>query len=240
MNLTGRQLVGELSRLGLGTWTPDAVRQWIREEPPCPIAEPADQGKPHRYNLMDVLHWLLARTQRDKAHGFTSAHDQQLAQRLERAIQAFVTGQPLGISGPVPEAAPPASAPEASDAPALPTALTKSFDFGTASELEALMEVIRTNRPAAWKATEEALNQRRKRMEAEGKLVPVEDLQRALDTQALATRNIAQSLIMPLAQRIADSSTLDQRRLLIQSAIDGMLQRLATDDTEGLARGDAE
>ena len=252
-HLTGRQLVGELQRLGLGTWTPDAVRQWIREEPPCPIAEPADQGKPHRYALLDVLHWLQARTARDRNRGYTTAGAEQLVERLQRVIAAFVTSgsapQAAGLTAtlpatptPVPSAelfAPGEPAPTPLS-PAKPAAPLEAFDFGGASELEAVLEVVRTNRPQAWKAVEEALNQRRKRLEAEGKLVPIDDVQRTVDTQALAMRSVAQALVMPLAQRIPDTSTLDQRRLLIQSAIDGMLQRLADEDTEALASGEAE
>jgi phage terminase Nu1 subunit (DNA packaging protein) len=69
---TGRELVGELQRLGIGTWTPDAVRQWIREEPALPIAQPGQQGQSHRYRITDAIAWLRARGERERAKGWTA------------------------------------------------------------------------------------------------------------------------------------------------------------------------
>ncbi len=58
--LTGRQLVAELSRLGVGDWRAEAVRQWIRQPNPCPIKTHSDlsNGEGHLYDLAAVLDWL--------------------------------------------------------------------------------------------------------------------------------------------------------------------------------------
>lgn len=69
--LTGRQLVAELKRRGLGDWTPDAVRQWVREEPPCPIAKAGARGQAHRYSPDRVVAWLQAREGKESVKGWT-------------------------------------------------------------------------------------------------------------------------------------------------------------------------
>lgn len=225
--LSGRQLVEELARLGLGTWTPDAVRQWIREEPPCPIAEAADQGKPHRYRLVDVLAWLQARAERDRAKGFTSAGAQQMVDRIALVLRNVVSGAPtpeLRQQLPLEPVMPPADV----LAP-LRTGNFTADEVEGATDLDLVMKVLEGRDPQAWKRVEEALSARRRRLEAAALLIPVEDLQQTLDVQAIGTRNAAQALVIPLAQRIPDTSTFAQREAIIRSAIDRML--------EGLARG---
>jgi hypothetical protein len=71
--LSGRQLVGALRDADLGDWSAEAVRQWIRETPACPVAQPArQQGQGHRYRLLDVVNWLLARAGKDRLKGWTA------------------------------------------------------------------------------------------------------------------------------------------------------------------------
>lgn len=88
--LTGSQLVAVLAQLGIGQWTPDAVRQWVKDDPACPIAErsPAP-GAPHRYRLADVLEWL-----RDRAAKNVAGHgcDPQLSTRIDRARASLREG----------------------------------------------------------------------------------------------------------------------------------------------------
>lgn len=233
--LSGRQLVEELARLGLGTWTPDAVRQWIREEPPCPIAEAADQGKPHRYRLVDVLAWLQARADRERAKGFTSAASAQMVDRIALVLRNVVSGTAAPASAPAePRHQLPLDAPPAAPATADALAPSRTGNFTVdeiegATDLDLVMKILQGRDPQAWKRVEEALAARRKRLEADGLLIPVDELQQTLDVQAVAMRSAANALVIPLAQRIPDSSTFAQREAIIQTAIDRML--------EGLSRG---
>lgn len=230
--LTGRQLVDELGRLGLGTWTPDAVRQWIREEPPCPIAEAADQGKPHRYQLLDVLTWLQARADRDRSKGFASQASTQLIDRIAVVLRQFVTGQPAATNPPAEPSWQPLT-PIQPDllAPAKSGRFT-ALDIEESSDIQLVMEVLKGRDAQSWKQVEDALSARRKRLEADGQLVPVEDLQATLDTQAMAMRNASNAMVIALAQRIPDASSFEQRRAIIQTAVDRML--------EGLSRGEGD
>lgn len=235
--LSGRQLVEELARLGLGTWTPDAVRQWIREEPPCPIAEAADQGKPHRYRLVDVLAWLQVRADRERAKGFTSAASAQMVDRIALVLRNVLSGRASTPAAPAPvepryqlplDASPLASA----SADTLAPSRTGNFsvdEIEGATDLDLVMKILQGRDPQAWKRVEEALAARRKRLEADGLLIPVDELQQTLDVQAVAMRSAANALVIPLAQRISDTSTFAQREAIIQTAIDRML--------EGLSRG---
>lgn len=249
---TGRQLVAELARLGLGTWSADAVRQWTREEPALPIAEAADQGKPHRYQLLDTLHWLAERAKRERAKGFTSASSSQLIDRIERVQRQFITSGSIAVSAEknASAEAPAVPSPDLALPPVVTTmppdllSPAKSGDFSAidierCTDLELVLQVVKGRNPQAWKATEEALNQRRKRLEAEGRLIPAEDLENTLDAQALATRSGLGALVTPLAQRIPDHSTFEQRRAVLQAAFDDLLQRLADHDDDADAAAPA-
>lgn len=240
MLLSGRQVVDELARLGLGTWTPDAVRQWIREQPPCPVAERADRGKPNRFRLLDVLTWLLERERRAKARGYTTTAATQLVERLEVVLRHFVHGT-APLADPAASATPPPPLPcPGPDGPLDPP----STDFAPApaprppadweglTDIEAVLAVLRGEQPQAWKAVEEALNQRRRRLEAEGRLVAVDEVEQMLSSQALAVRAALQAVVPAAAQRIADQSTFEQRRAILQTAVDDVLTRLSRDDQE--------
>lgn len=69
--LTARELVQELSRRGFGEYTPEAVRQWVRQEPPLPIAKPGKRGQAHRFDPDAAATWLQQRDQAEKAKGWT-------------------------------------------------------------------------------------------------------------------------------------------------------------------------
>lgn len=233
--LSGRQVVEELARLGLGTWTPDAVRQWIREEPPCPVAERADRGKPNRFLMLDVLTWLLERERRAKARGYTTTNNSQLAERLELALRHFVQGTAPTIetssSSPRPEPVEGLELPAVDVSPAKPLMPSlPAADWENLSDLDAVLAVLRGQQPQNWKAVEEALNQRRRRLEAEGRLVKVDEVEHVLSTQALAVRSALQAMVIGVAQRIPDASTFEQRRAVLQVAADEILRRLARDD----------
>lgn len=235
--LTARQVMDELVRLGVGTWDPSQLRKWIVEEPACPIAEHADRGKPHRFRLLEVLNWLLERERRAKARGYTTGGGPQLADRLELALRHFVNGTEPAVQ------APPAPLPsdlvdglelppaKANGAP-LPLPQQQGTDWEHLTDLEAVLAVLRGQQPQNWKAVEEALNQRRRRLQAEGLLVPVEEVEQILSAQALAVRGALQAMVMGLAQRIPDHSTFEQRRGLLQTAVDDVLTRLSRDDHE--------
>lgn len=229
--LKAAELVAELSRLGLGTWTADAVRQWTRDDPPCPIAEPADNGKPHRFSLLDVLRWMGDRERRVKAKGFTSASRLQLIDRIDLVLRQFVT-EGVAVAPPVPivPAAPAADLFSAAQ-PKLNDELdTLPASISNSSDSELLMRVIEgTLPPETWHRVETAMAARTRRLERDGKLVPSEDLEQTLITQAVAVRSALQALIIPLSQRIPDHSTFDQRRVLIQSSFEDLLRRLAGD-----------
>ncbi len=229
MLLTGRQLIAEMSRLGLKAWDSSAPRRWISEDPPCPIAEHADRGQPHRYRLLDVLKWLLEREQRAKAKGYTSGSGTALADRIETALRHFVAGTLPSPSGAAEAAAAetlPLELPVQSVAPEEPA------PFEQLTDVESLLDVIKGRNPSLWNAAEEALRKRRLRLEAEGKLVPVEEVEEMLSTQALAMRSACQALVVAMAQRIPDMSGFEQRRILLQSAVDDMLNSLARDQAE--------
>ncbi len=235
MLLTGRQLIAEMSRLGLKAWDSSAPRRWISEDPPCPIAEHADRGQPHRYRLLDVLQWLLERERRAKAKGYTSGSGAALADRIETALRHFVAGTVPSAGG----------APEMVAAETLPLEqLVQSVEpqepipFEQLTDVEGLLEVIKGRNPSLWNAAEEALRKRRLRLEAEGKLVPVEEVEEMLSTQALAMRSACQALVVAMAQRIPDSSGFEQRRMLLQAAVDDMLNSLARDQAEDVDVGE--
>lgn len=60
--LTGRELIAELRFRRVGNWKVDAVRQWTRQSPSCPIAKRAEADYlPHLFDLRSVLVWLAER-----------------------------------------------------------------------------------------------------------------------------------------------------------------------------------
>lgn len=190
--LTGRELVATLAEAGLGSWSPDAVRQWIREEPACPIAQAADQGKPHRYRLVDVLTWLRARAQAERAKGFTSRSGEDVPAKIEAVLARLQAtsstdfkltqqeGEKIGASTPPPSGAgaqaEPTMASEVSHA-------KQQTEWLNLTDADALIEVLRNRDPRTWKAAEEAMAARRERLLEDKKLIAVEELDEALQIQ---------------------------------------------------------
>ena len=241
--LTGKALVEALASLGLGPWTPAAVRQWIREEPPCPIGAPAQQGAPHRYRVADVLDWLKARAQRERVKGYTSADGASLIDRIDAAQRRASAGAGVGVGAdarPAPSSAIQAELPVAPKALQAVTASEFSEDeIASLNDLELMRQILRGRDPRNWESAERALRLHRENRIAENAVVPVEDLEQTLATQALAMRNACEAVVVPLAQRIPDASTFDQRCHLIRAALDELLQQLASTDTVELAIGGA-
>lgn len=245
--LTGRQLVTALREAAVGTWSADAVRQWIREEPPCPVAEHADQGKPHRYRLRPVLEWLRARALGERAKGFTRGDGADLVDRIDSALRG-VPAPALSDSArrvsPVEKfnantSPSPGAGAAAGDEPAAVSqakATPQQVDWLSLSTEDALLQVLQARDPRNWKAAEEAMVIRRERLEAERRLIPVAELNDALDINTEHTRrNIAaagptiklalREFIKPDRQHAADRE--------IDLQIDQLLHRLAaTDDLD--------
>ena len=249
--LTGRQLVARLTELDVGTWTPDAVRQWIREEPPLPIASPAQQGQPHRYRLADALAWLAERAQRERSKGYTTADGRALLDRIAGA-KLRLSGGGGGAGEQVPAvlaatsvaaapvaslvaAAQPAGPHPASVAPAQQGGVFTEEELATFTELDLVLNVLRGRDPRNWESVERAIRLHRENRREAGDLVPVGDLEATLATMALAMRSAATAMVQPLAQRLGDQSTLAERTEIIRKAVDAMLTRLSREDTEAIA-----
>ena len=241
--LTGKALVDALAGLGLGPWTPAAVRQWIREEPPCPVAAPAQQGAPHRYRAADVLAWLRARAQRERAKGYTSADGKTLLDRIDAAQRRASAGAGEAAAEPVAQDVPVAPLAAQAELPIVARPAASPSQHGEFSEeeianlndLELMRQILRGRDPRNWESAERALRLHRENRVEEGRVVPVEDLERTLSTMALAMRNACEAMVVPTAQRIPDASNFDVRCELLRRAFDELLLQLSTRDTEELA-----
>lgn len=242
-HLTGRQLVAALKDLGVGSWSADAVRQWTREEPPCPIAEHADQGKPHRYRLDQVLPWLRARTMAERAKGYTRSGDgADLLARIEAALRGesrpAVPESTAAADTPLFSAALIASEPGAGVAPEQPAAPSPAklqVDWLTLADTEALLRVIEGRDPRNWKAAEEAMVIRRERLEAERKLIPLAELEGALEVNVEHTRRGLIAATQALKVKLRDffrPDSVHAGERAIDEEIHRLLQRLATPDEE--------
>lgn len=246
--LTGRALVNALATAGVGRWSPDAVRQWIREDPPCPIAEHADQGKPHRYRLQPVLAWLRDRALRERAKGFTRGDGNDLVERIDRALRgepaartdsATASGQAENFAAntsPTPGTGGAAGA-EALAQVSQAKAPREQTDWLALSEADALRAVLQGRDPRNWKAAEEADALRRERLIDARKLIPVEELDAALDLHTEHTRKgiAAATQAMKLALRdFIDPLRVHDAERAIEQQHELLLQQLAsTADLDG-------
>lgn len=254
--LTARQLVGELGRLGAGHWTPDAVRQWIREELPCPIAAPGALGQPHRYSLVSVLDWLLARQQRERAKGYTRADGvdaaQQLTQALRRAQSEQQSAAQLASSA---SAVDRACAGSADTAPSVadrqgrpadpdvallaqavgvtPRALSRALDAHS-------LVISRFRDPRNAKAHEEMRLARMRADAAEGKLVPADQVERLIADIVLPARSALLGLRVDLGNALDSCATPEARRAEIERAVHRVLDRLSAPDQLAPADAGAE
>jgi hypothetical protein len=228
--LTGRQLVKALERLGLGERTPDAVRQWIREEPPCPIAEHAtSMGKGHRYLVMDVLDWLLVRAQAERGKTYTSADGRTAidmvsgARLLAAQLRAQVGGDSLAPS--MPPAAAAAPLPILPPAPSLPLTLGAEAPGISQAKSDPLESGHRDPRHVL--AAEQAKLTRLKVERELGKVIPVEDLERALEAQASTFRTAVDIARAQIKIALADCGRDDERQAVVDRQFDEMLSQLA-------------
>ena len=232
--MPARELVAAMADLQIGTWSKDAPRQWIREEPPCPIAEAADQGKPHRYRLEDVLTWLRNRALRERAKGFTRGDGNSLVDRIDRALaerpergSATETAPQAGYEAK--KSAANTSAPAGGGAA---SAKEPQQDWTLLGDVEALLEVLRGRDPRNWKAAEEALEVRRKRRVEEGKLMPVGEFESALHDQITVTLAAINAMPQALKLALRDHLKADSQDLLdgiLAAEIDRLCERLASD-----------
>ena len=232
--LTGRELVEELARLGVGSWTPDAVRQWLRQG--CPCAEPADQGKPHRYRVADVLTWRRQQAQAERAKGFTRADNSDLVARIDAALSGSA---PASLNAPAPVQTPifgalDCAAPGAGAAPAVapaPVSPAKGAITGEEAEelptVEILLEVIKGRDARAWKAAEEALVIRQKRLVELRRLIVAEEFERAVEAMLQLLISGLNQLAPRVADAIPDQSNRVQRLAAVQKLVDETRDSLA-------------
>lgn len=236
--LTARQLVEELERLGVGSWTAAAVRQWTREEPPLPIASPGMQGGPHRYGLGETLNWLRARDLAERAKGFTRVDGSHLVDRIDTALRALAqppAAAPVVLALPPPLLAPEGAVPAAAagEARATQEPVSQAKQHFTAAEVDGktevdlLMGVLEGRDPRNWKAAEEALRIRNERLKEQRRWIPVDELQRALDAEAQSIASAINSERGPLKMALKDCATDADRDRTLDEAFDLILTRLS-------------
>lgn len=195
--LTAKQLVAELERRGIGTWTPAVVRRWIHEEPPCPIGKRGRKGQSHLYDADQVMAWLRAR---DERAGI--ARDEQAG------------------AEPVPQ---PAAAP-AEDGGIVAKAQERAGDNEI---IRQLLLVLQGRDPRNWKAAEEAQLTRLKRLSMEGELVNVAELEHCLQVQGRVFITGASELRNQLKMALASVEDPGERVAVIDREVDLFLQRIA-------------
>lgn len=230
--LNARELVSELGRLGAGHWTPDAVRQWTREEPACPIARAGVNGQPHKYRILAVLDWLLARARKERSKGHSRADGAEAAAVIEEARRK-ARGElaphfaASGAPAPGGEGAGASLALEDRDVQSLARALGVT-PRKLAQALAALeLNVNRFRDPRSWKAHEEARLARMKADDMEGRLVPAPEVESMLEEIVLAVRAALQALPSQLAPAIEACTDAFQRRAAIEQRADAVLDHLA-------------
>ncbi|PWN56194.1 hypothetical protein [Abyssibacter profundi] len=227
--LSGRQLVAQLDELEVGTWTAAAVRRWIHEEIPCPIAQRGQNGQSHRYRLVDVVQWLCDRAER--AGDRLEAGDTVL-QMLRRAAEPSPVPDPGGISAREQACAGLPIQQGATDSMGRPSLkdrvqAAKADGHEDPELLDLLMEVIGGRDPRHWKAAEEAIALRTKRKREEGSLVSDDELQLCLDTQQALFLGAMQGLRAQLKAELAGLGTDLERGRAIDREFDRALERMA-------------
>lgn len=230
--VTARELVAELARLGAGHWTQDAVRQWTREESPCPIARVGVQGQPHRYRVLAVLDWLLERERREKPKAYSRADGAAAAAVLEEARRKLIAEHAplfavLGATAPKGGGGVAEKIRKDPEVGALarvlgvtPTRLAQAL-----TELELVVNRFRD--PRSWKAFEEARLARMKADEQQGELVHASEVDAILEEVVLTVRAALQQLPGQLAPALESCTDAFQRRAAIEQHVDGILLRLA-------------
>lgn len=224
--LTGRELVARLADLDVGHWSAAAVRRWIQEEPPCPVARRGVNGQGHRYRLVDVLVWLRARAERaGEVFDGAAALDAVTATEATNAAPAAASS---AEGTPAPEAARPARAaqdPEATVRARVEAAKAGGFEDGEL--LDRLLGIIEGRDPRTWKATEEALSLRIKRQREAGQLVTDEELQRCLEVQQALFLGAFNGLRAQLKASLGSVAEEAARTKLVDREFDAALERIA-------------
>lgn len=205
--LTARELVVDLERRGAGRWGTAIVRRWIHEEPACPIAEKGRPGQSHRYDPDAVEAWLRERDRR-------------------LAFQAGGAGSTLAESAnPVPS----------DDADGMPAQAVEQAEYN--ETVERLLQILEGRDPRNWKAAEEALMTRMKRLEMLGYTVNVDDMRRCLDAQAQLFKTGMNALRNQLKMAVGESQLRAERESIIDQEIDLMLERIAESVDAAMATG---
>ena len=239
--------MGELARLGVGSWKADAARQWVREDPPCPSQPPMMQGQPRQYRVRDVLAWLRKRATKERAKGWSSGQGADLVARVDDALQ-LLDGQadpapasPDGSavappSAPANTASTPGAGAAGSAPPPAPSARPQSSDqqphymtedWQHLTDVDALLAVLENRDPRNWLAAENALLARQKRLEAAGRLVPVDDIDRAIMATITMVRSALTVLKSQLDVDLEGCESRVERRRIIADRLDATLNRLA-------------
>ena len=67
IGVTAAEVVERLRADGRGEWQPGTLREWMREDPPCPVLSRGKPGREHLFSYPDVIDWLDAR-ERERRH----------------------------------------------------------------------------------------------------------------------------------------------------------------------------
>lgn len=205
--LVARELVAELQRMGVGTWSPDAVRQWIREEPACPIAERGRRGQSHLYRIADVLLWLRARD-------------------TQAALKQGVEPQDVASAG---VGASPHAVGQATVTPTQAIrAQAAALQGGDMELVQRMLEVLEGRDPRTWKAAEEALATRLKRQESQRQLVASSELDLCLSAQQTAFLSAVKQMKAQLKLAIRNVGALELMPV-IDADFDKVIERLSAE-----------
>lgn len=249
--INARELVARLVELGVGQWSAAAVRQWIREEPPCPVAAPSGgNGQPNRYRLRPVLAWLKARAERERAKGFSRADGLDQAKliglaiaKLDSVLAAVGTesgrpGEQLAILD-ANTATPPGAGAQAPGE--LSPAKRDRIAWEDLPDAEAMLKVLqRSGDPRNWEAAERALTTRQNRLKEARELIPLAELSQALEANVTDTLSTIQATRPRLKGALRDLVRPEHHGevdRVVDDAFTDMLQRLANPNTH--ADGDA-
>lgn len=244
--ISGRELVARLVELGVGRWSAEAVRQWIREEPPCPVAAPSGgNGQPNRYRLRPVLAWLKARAERERAKGFSRADGLDQAKLIGLAIakldgvpaaagtESMKAGAQLAILD-ANTAPPPGTGAQVPDE--LSPAKREHVAWEELSDAEAMLKVLqRSGDPNNWHAAERALTTRQNRLKEARELIPLAELSQALEANVTDTLSTIQATRPRLKGALRDLVRPEHHGevdRVVDDAFTDMLQRLANPNTQ--------
>lgn len=226
--VTARRLVVILRDRGIGDWDPAMVRRWIDEEPPCPVKR-GRPGQSHKYDPEAVIAWL---EDRDWRQGIEYSEEAASVAANYQADETQAGTEPVpAAAAPQPVVEPAAAPGGAGTAPSLADIQTRDPAQNT-DEINRLLEVLAGRDPRNWKASEEALTTRYKRLEMMGYLVNVNELQQVLDAQLNIFLSGIQSLRGQLQMALADDLERTERATVVDQEIDTLLERVSSAASE--------